>query len=81
MREPIENQQATLKVDARQLKCPLPLLKLKQALNTIAVEESVHMVATDTRSLSDIKSFIQMTNHRMAISQTDSEIHFHVTKG
>ncbi len=81
MTELSEFEQATLSVDARQLKCPMPLLKLKQALNTLSIGESVHLIATDKTSLRDFKSFIGMTPHTMAVTEQESDIHFHVVKG
>ena len=73
--------QNLIEVDARQLACPLPLLKLKQALNQIAVGDKVHLIATDQASLRDFKSFIGMTEHEMETSQEQNEIHFLVVKG
>lgn len=50
-----------LEVDARQLACPLPLLKAKQALRNLAVGERVRVLATDAGSLKDFVSFAQLT--------------------
>jgi tRNA 2-thiouridine synthesizing protein A len=50
-----------LQVDARQLSCPLPLLKARQALRNIAVGDSVRVLATDSGSLKDFASFAQLT--------------------
>lgn len=50
-----------LEVDARQLACPLPLLKAKQGLRNIAVGEVVRVLATDAGSLKDFVSFTQLT--------------------
>ena len=74
-------EQATIQVDAKQLKCPMPLLKLKQALNAISLEQSVHLIATDRTSLRDIKSFIDVSKHSMTTSDQETEIHFYVVKG
>ncbi|MET0356454.1 MAG: sulfurtransferase TusA family protein [Cellvibrio sp.] len=50
-----------LEVDARQLACPLPLLKAKQALRNLAVNELVRVLTTDAGSLKDFVSFAQLT--------------------
>jgi tRNA 2-thiouridine synthesizing protein A len=50
-----------LEVDARQLACPLPLLKAKQALRNLAVGERVRVLTTDAGSLKDFASFAQLT--------------------
>ena len=74
-------EKATTCIDARQLKCPMPLLKLKQALNSLSEGESVHLIATDRASLRDFKSFIGLSPHKMTVTEQDKDIHFHVTKG
>lgn len=51
----------SLEVDARQLACPLPLLKAKQGLRVIAVGELIRVLATDAGSLKDFVSFAQLT--------------------
>ena len=51
----------SLEVDARELACPLPLLKARQALRNLAVGEVVRVLATDAGSLKDFASFAQLT--------------------
>ena len=70
-----------LKVDARKMPCPMPLLKLKQALNQLAVGQTVHLIATDQTSKRDFASYINMTDHQMSFQEENVEIHFYVTKG
>ncbi len=50
-----------LEVDARQLACPLPLLKAKQGLRNLVIGERVRVLATDAGSLKDFVSFAQLT--------------------
>jgi tRNA 2-thiouridine synthesizing protein A len=50
-----------LEVDARQLACPLPLLKARQGLRNLATGERVRVLATDAGSLKDFVSFAQLT--------------------
>jgi tRNA 2-thiouridine synthesizing protein A len=72
---------AQLKVDARKMPCPMPLLKLKQALNQLDIGQLVHLVATDPTSKRDFVSYIEMTNHQLSYEEKQNEIHFHVIKG
>ena len=51
----------SLEVDARQLACPLPLLKAKQGLRNIATGELIRVLATDAGSLKDFVSFAHLT--------------------
>lgn len=48
-------------VDARQLACPLPLLKAKQGLRNLNEGELLRVLATDAGSLKDFVSFAHLT--------------------
>ena len=48
-------------VDGRGLACPMPLLKTKVALRSIANNESLYIMATDPNSQADIVAFCQQT--------------------
>jgi tRNA 2-thiouridine synthesizing protein A len=52
-----------LEVDARQVACPLPLLKARQALRQVEVGERVRVFTTDAGSLKDFVSFSQLTGN------------------
>ena len=70
-----------LKVDARKMPCPMPLLKLKQALNQLDVGQVVYLIATDPTSKRDFASYINMTDHQMSFKEEKNEFHFRVIKG
>lgn len=52
-------------VDARGLRCPLPLLRAKQALRDLAPGQSLRVWATDAGSVRDFQSFAQLAGHRL----------------
>ena len=54
-------QEVKLEVDARELNCPLPLLKAKQGLRNLAAGDLLRVFATDAGSLKDFVSFAQLT--------------------
>ncbi len=60
---------ADSKVDARQLQCPMPLLKLKQALNHMQTGEIVEVLATDTGSWRDIPLFVDKSQHQLLLAE------------
>jgi len=68
-------------VDARNMPCPMPLLKLKQALNQIDKGDSVFLMATDPSSKRDFFSFAKMASHSIELQEQNDEFHYHVTKG
>ncbi len=69
-----------LQVDAREMICPMPLLKLKQALNQINGGEVVSLVATDPTSKRDIAAFASLAEHKLSCVEDKYEITFLVTK-
>jgi tRNA 2-thiouridine synthesizing protein A len=52
-----------LEVDASGLRCPLPLLKAKQALNNLQSGERVKVVATDAGSVRDFHAFAELSGN------------------
>ena len=68
-------------VDARDLRCPMPLLKLKLALNTMAAGDTLTLLATDTGTLRDIPAFLQQSGHQLVSqSQEQGRLTFTVIK-
>lgn len=60
-----EKNTSSINVDARDLACPMPLLKAKQALAKVAVGEIVFVLATDPSSIRDFHSFVELTSHEL----------------
>lgn len=83
----VNKESANLVVDARNLKCPMPLLKAKKALNSIDVGECVAVIASDPASEKDFHSFIELTAHELVQFTKEkgecssSEFHYIIRKG
>ncbi len=59
-------------LDAKGLKCPLPVIKTRMALNKMAVGEVVTVLATDPASKIDIRHLCNFTsNELMEASEED----------
>lgn len=52
-------------IDARGLKCPLPILRTKKALNDMKSGEVVRIVATDPGSVRDFEAFSRQTGNAL----------------
>ena len=50
-------------LDARGLKCPLPILKAKKALADMASGDVLRVQATDPGSVRDFNAFARQTRH------------------
>lgn len=53
------------RIDARGLRCPMPLLRAKQALNRVAPGSLVQVLATDAGAARDFPSFAQLSGHEL----------------
>jgi len=63
------NEPECLEVDARDLRCPMPLLKAKRALNTLAPGQLVRVLATDSGSQRDFRVFAEQSGHALLHSE------------
>ena len=62
-----------LEVDASGLRCPLPLLKAKQALRDLAPGELLRVLATDSGSVRDFQAFARISGHELvSFAERDS---------
>ncbi len=50
-------------VDARNLKCPLPILRTKKALSDMHSGEVLKVIATDPNSIEDFEVFSRQTDN------------------
>ncbi len=70
-----------MKLDARGLSCPLPILKTKKALSQLNQGELLEIISSDQGSLKDLSSFCDQMGHELISSIThDDEFTFIVKK-
>jgi tRNA 2-thiouridine synthesizing protein A len=62
-------------VDARNLNCPLPILRAKKALKEVAVDSTVEVLVTDPGSMSDFEAFARQTGDEL-VSAENTGPHF-----
>jgi len=55
-------------VDARGLRCPMPLLKAKRALNALSPGQALAVLATDSGSVRDFAVFCEQSGHELLFS-------------
>jgi tRNA 2-thiouridine synthesizing protein A len=58
-------------VDAKNLNCPLPILRCKKGLNELLANQVLKITATDPGSVKDIEAFCKQTGHQLL--QTDQQ--------
>jgi tRNA 2-thiouridine synthesizing protein A len=70
----------TRELDARGLRCPLPLLKLKQALHGMAAGEEIAVTTTDPGSVRDFQAFLRQSGHQLIDMSEGAENYFVIRK-
>ncbi|NMT63850.1 sulfurtransferase TusA family protein [Marinobacter orientalis] len=55
-------------LDASGLRCPMPLLKTKLELNSMAPGQELEVIATDAGSARDIPAFLRLSCHELVSS-------------
>lgn len=68
-------------LDARGLRCPMPLLKLKQALHGMTAGEIIEVRTTDAGSVRDFQAFLRQAGHSLLdLQEEESEFFFRIQK-
>lgn len=68
-------------LDTRGMRCPMPLLKLKQALHGMKAGEEVEVLTTDPGSLRDFQAFLRQAGHvLLSMQEGDKVFRFHIRK-
>jgi len=68
-------QQPDQRLDASGLRCPLPLLKAKQALAGMQPGQLLEVIATDAGSWRDFESFVEHSRHSL-VERVADEGHY-----
>ena len=72
---------ADLVVDARGLQCPMPVIKVSQAMNQVDSGQTVELIASDRGALSDIPAWSKDMGHPLKEQfEENDEYHFIVEK-
>jgi tRNA 2-thiouridine synthesizing protein A len=68
-------------VDARNLNCPLPILRCKKALNDLGPAQVLKIMATDPGSKKDFDAFCRQTGHTLIeLQESDGIFTFWIKK-
>ena len=68
-------------LDAKNLNCPLPILRCKKSLSEIVANQTLKVVATDPGSVKDFQAFCKQTGHELLqLDETDGVFTFYIKK-
>lgn len=65
----------TIFLDVKGLRCPMPLLKAKQALNRMQPGQRLQVEATDPGSVADFQTFCRQTGHQLEHFETAADLY------
>ena len=60
-------------LDFRHLRCPMPLLRLKQALHALPTHAEVIVLTADAGAIRDIPAFLRQAGHELKSLSTDAD--------
>lgn len=70
------------RLDCRGLACPLPVIKTKQAIDTMAVGDVLEMIATDPGAKPDMVAWSNSTGHALVHTREEPGSYtFYIRKG
>ena len=70
-----------IEVNARRLLCPMPVIRLQDAIEPLAVGEEVHITCTDPGVTNDIPAWCRINGHKIiSADHDDLEYTFTVRK-
>jgi tRNA 2-thiouridine synthesizing protein A len=79
--ETVTEKKAALTLDLEGLLCPIPVVKIGQAIKTVPIGETIEATATDPGVLADIPAWCRMTgNELVLIERQDKVIRFVVRR-
>ena len=68
-------------VDARNLNCPLPILRCKKGLSDMEAEATLKIMATDPGSVKDFEAFCKQTGHELLqLDKAENVFTFYIKK-
>lgn len=77
----MENVKINVRLNCRGQICPVPVLKVKKALDAMKPGEVLEMVATEPAVKADIKKFVKRMGHELLESRREgSLLYFYIRK-
>lgn len=68
-------------VDAKNLNCPLPILRCKKGLSDMQAEQVLKIMATDPGSVKDFEAFCKQTGHELLqLDESSTIFTFYIKK-
>lgn len=70
-----------IELDARNLNCPLPILRTKKSMSSMTAGQVLKVVATDPGSVKDMEAYARQTgNELVGTAENNGEFVFYIKK-
>lgn len=66
---------ADVKVDAKGLSCPMPIVRAKKAMDMLESGQILELETTDKGSMNDFRGWVKQTNHEMLSTEEENGIY------
>ncbi len=63
-----------LKVDASGLKGPMPVIRARKGISSVAVGQSIELLATDPGAMEDFKAWTHSTGNELLVAEQNGEV-------
>ena len=67
----MDSYEIKLSVDAKNLSCPMPIIRIKKAIATVDVGDVIEAWATDPGALSDVRAWTRSVGHELLTADED----------
>ncbi|CAG7607693.1 Sulfur carrier protein TusA [Paenibacillus solanacearum] len=71
---------AHLIVDAKGLACPMPIVKAKKGMDTLASGQLMELHTTDKGSMNDFQTWVRQTKHELIEAKEDDGVFAFIVK-
>lgn len=72
--------QEILELDCKNLICPMPIIKLAQAIKLVDIGGSVRMEATDAGSKHDVPAWARRTGHELLEAREEGRVFVYLVR-
>lgn len=65
---------ADITVDTKGMACPMPIVKAKKALDSLAPGQTMEVLSTDKGSLGDFQAWVKQTKNELVSHEEDNGV-------
>jgi tRNA 2-thiouridine synthesizing protein A len=70
-----QGTEVALRIDAKGLACPMPIIKTKKGILGVELGQVVEVECTDPGSVADFKAFSNSTGHELLLSEQNGSVY------